>query len=108
MSDRFTVFIEQGNEVCFVDAKDKKQLLSFCFKERSDAEACKQGLSYQCDLMNELDKENVVLRMANQEMEGYIKVLEKEIRDLRRVKNIMPTPVYGHYEVINKEGERNE
>jgi FtsZ-binding cell division protein ZapB len=76
---RFRVTISNTNAVSLVDVVENKQLMSITFKNESDAIDCKNALMYQCDLLNELHKENEQLK---QEVETLQEELAHFIGDV--------------------------
>ena len=59
---RFDITVSNDNTVRLIDHKKSNDLISIGFKKHSDVADCSDTLQYLCNLMNELEEENDVLR----------------------------------------------
>lgn len=86
MKERFTLALDYGNKVRFIDCLTNKDLLAISFNNLLDAMSCKNALMYHCNLMNNLYTENQELnnlknlcRDYNIKLEDIYDIVEKAI-----------------------------
>jgi hypothetical protein len=83
---RFRVTIGNKNDVRLVDYSDNRQLISISFKDYKDAVDCRDALLYQCNMMNKLHNENMLLKGELAYYKLLLMSLEKEAKRISKIR----------------------